>query len=40
METFDESVGIFTRELFGLEVTDSGFHQLVSAIARQPGRMC
>jgi predicted ATP-dependent endonuclease of OLD family len=38
IETFGESVGILTREVFGLEVTDSGFHQLVSAVARQPGR--
>lgn len=37
IETFGESVGVLTREVFGLEVTYSGFHQLISAIARQPG---
>lgn len=38
IETFGESAGVLTREVFGLEVTDSGFHQLVSAVARQYGR--
>jgi len=28
-ETFGENVGILTREIFGLEVTDSGYHQLL-----------
>lgn len=28
-ETFGENVGVLTREIFGLEVTDSGFHQLL-----------
>nr|WP_283164390.1 AAA family ATPase [Shewanella corallii] len=28
-ETFGENVGVLTREVFGLEVTDSGFHQLL-----------
>lgn len=37
LETFGESAGVLTREVFGLEVTNSGFHQLVSAVARQPG---
>ena len=37
LETFGESAGVLTRGVFGLEVTDSGFHQLVSAVARQPG---
>ncbi|WP_282876566.1 AAA family ATPase [Pseudomonas peli] len=37
IETFGESAGVLTREVFGLEVTNSGFHQLVSAAARQPG---
>lgn len=36
LETFGESAGVLTRGVFGLEVTDSGFHQLVSAVARQP----
>ena len=35
LETFGESAGVLTREVFGLEVTASGFHQLVSAAARQ-----
>lgn len=38
IETFGESAGVLTREVFGLEVTNSGFHQLVSAVAREPGR--
>lgn len=29
-ETFGENVGILTREVFGLEVTLSGFHRLIS----------
>lgn len=28
-ETFGENVGVLTREVFGLEVTDSGFHQVL-----------
>jgi predicted ATPase len=30
METFAENVGILTREVFSLEVTTSGFHELLS----------
>ncbi|WP_025146474.1 AAA family ATPase [Pedobacter jeongneungensis] len=29
IQTFGENVGILTREIFGLEVTDSGFYQLL-----------
>lgn len=29
LETFGENVGILTREVFGLEVTHSGFHTLI-----------
>lgn len=29
IETFGENVGVLTREVFGLEVTQSGFHQLL-----------
>lgn len=29
LETFGENVGVLTREVFGLEVTSSGFHQLL-----------
>jgi len=29
IETFGENVGVLTREMFGLEVTDSGYHQLL-----------
>ena len=28
-ETFGENVGVLTREVFGLEVADSGFHQML-----------
>lgn len=30
LETFGENVGILTREVFGLEVTNSGFHRLIA----------
>jgi predicted ATPase len=30
IETFGENVGILTREVFGLEVVQSGFHRMVS----------
>ena len=30
LETFGENAGILTREVFGLEVTQSGFHRLLS----------
>ncbi len=29
LETFGENVGILTREIFGLEVTESGYHRLL-----------
>jgi len=29
IETFGENVGVLTREIFGLEVTDSGFHKML-----------
>ncbi len=29
IETFGENVGILTREVFGLEVTNAGFHKLI-----------
>lgn len=32
IETFGENVGTITREIFGLEVTRSGFHELISEI--------
>lgn len=31
IETFGENVGVLTREAFGLEVTKTGFHQLIAA---------
>jgi AAA domain, putative AbiEii toxin, Type IV TA system len=35
VETFGENVGILTREVFGLEVTHSGFHKMLrDAVAR------
>ena len=33
-ETFGENVGILTREVFGLEVTKSGFHSLLAESVR------
>jgi predicted ATP-dependent endonuclease of OLD family len=29
IETFGENVGVLTREVFGLEVTQSGFHKMI-----------
>ena len=29
VETFGENVGVLTREVFGLEVTNAGFHKLL-----------
>ncbi|WP_421169484.1 AAA family ATPase [Aeromonas dhakensis] len=29
IETFGENVGVLTREIFGLEVSESGYHQLI-----------
>jgi len=38
IETFGENVGVLTREVFGLEVTQSGFHRLLErAIAEEAG---
>lgn len=33
IESFGENVGVLTHEVFGLEVTDSGFHKLLKNIA-------
>jgi hypothetical protein len=30
VETFGENVGLLTHEVFGLEVTKSGFHRLLT----------
>jgi predicted ATPase len=37
-ETFGENVGVLTREVFGLEVTDSGFHKLIVAALDETGQ--
>lgn len=37
IETFGESAGVLTREVFGLEVSHSGFHQLITAVSTLPG---
>lgn len=37
-ETFGESAGVLTREVFGLEVSHSGFHQMVATVANQRGQ--
>jgi hypothetical protein len=29
VQTFGENVGLLTREVFGLEVTQSGFHKML-----------
>lgn len=36
VETFGENVGILTREVFGFEVTKSGFHDLLTEAVNQP----
>lgn len=35
IETFGENVGILTNEVFGLEVTNSGFYELLDKVAKQ-----
>lgn len=35
IETFGENVGILTREVFGLEVADSGFYNLLNDVAKR-----
>jgi hypothetical protein len=35
IETFGENVGVLTREIFGLEVTQSGFHKMLSDAVKQ-----
>lgn len=35
MESFGENVGTLTQEVFGLEVTDSGFHNILNDIATE-----
>lgn len=37
LETFGENTGVLTREVFGLDVTKSGFHWLVDRIAESSG---
>lgn len=37
IETFGENVGILTREIFGLEVTESGYHQLLKSAVEEYG---
>ncbi|MBZ9762908.1 ATP-binding protein [Mesorhizobium sp. CA8] len=37
IETFGENVGILTREVFGFEVTKSGFHQMLDSAVNQRG---
>lgn len=34
IESFGENVGILTQEVFGLEVTDSGFHRILKELVR------
>lgn len=34
MQTFGENVGILTREIFGLEVTDAGYHRLLREVVQ------
>jgi len=37
IETFGENVGVLTREVFNLDVTDSGFHKMISDVIEQNG---
>jgi AAA domain, putative AbiEii toxin, Type IV TA system len=34
IEAFGENVGVLTQEVFGLEVTDSGFHKIIKDLVR------
>jgi hypothetical protein len=36
-ETFGENVGILTREIFGLEVSKSGFHEMMQKAVEAGG---
>jgi hypothetical protein len=38
LETFGENVGVLTHEVFGLEVTKSGFHRMLADAVEQTGR--
>lgn len=35
IESFGENVGLLTQEVFGLEVTDSGFHKILQSLAQR-----
>jgi predicted ATPase len=35
IESFGENVGVLTQEVFGLEVTDSGFHSILKKVVAQ-----
>lgn len=35
IESFGENVGILTQEIFGLEVTDSGFHKILKDLVKE-----
>lgn len=37
-ETFGESTGVLTRSVFGLQVSRSGFNEMVEKVAMQPGQ--
>jgi hypothetical protein len=37
METFGENEGVLTRAVFGLEVTNTGFHKLISDAIERDG---
>lgn len=37
IETFGENVGVLTREVFGLEVTQSGFHRMLETAVEDGG---
>lgn len=37
IETFGENVGVLTREVFGLEVAQSGFHRMIAEAVRELG---
>jgi len=39
IETFAENVGVLTREVFGLEVTRSGFHKMLADAVRDEQRI-
>lgn len=35
IETFGENIGVLTSEIFGYEVTNSGFHSMIQDVVKK-----